>query len=101
MNWYNFEKKYPKVFADFAEWFSRNHTEEFAACSPPVYNLNRLVEYFRLRGFRIETIPGQNEASIIWHVNTGSEMRQGFTSEHDAKHAGIYLAFEQGERKMK
>ena len=100
MNWYNFEKKYPRVFSDFADWFSKNHKEEFAKCTAPVYELERLVEYFKMRGFGIETIQGENTTSMIWHVNIGGEMRQGFASEHDAQHAGIYLAFEQGEKKL-
>jgi hypothetical protein len=100
MNWYNFEKKYPRVFSDFQEWFARHHKEEFAKCSAPVYDLGRLIEYFKLKGFSIETIQGDGSANFIWHVNTGNEMRQGFASEHDAQHAGIYLAFEQGEKKF-
>jgi hypothetical protein len=100
MNWYNFEKKYPRVFSDFVEWFSRNHKVEFDSCTPPVFDMKRLIEYFTIRGFRIETIQAENAASMIWHVNSGNEARQGFASQHDAQHAGIYLAFEQGEKKL-
>jgi hypothetical protein len=89
MQWYNYEQRHPRAFAEFCDWYKSNYPLEYKECHHPVYKEERLLEYFKEMGLPVEV---EREGLGQWHVKVGSN-RQNVTSEREALRNGIYTAF--------
>lgn len=98
MNWYNFDKRFPRTFREFRDWYLHNYREEYLACEHPVYQAPRLLEFFKSRKLPVEVSPAEEYGGMV-KVSIGDHEISNAFNHETALNLGVYHAFELLEEK--